>query len=100
MFALRQRKKEWEHHNQQVLVRLVQTSADVSVESVKVAGLLTSFLIFLIYKMIRGMLAFATFIFCGSSLIQKVAPGQRPLESHEFNQQPLELQIRTSQPWR
>lgn len=99
MFALQQRKKEWEHYNQRVLVRLVQTSTNVSVESVKAAGLLTSFLIYLIYKTMKGMLALGAFMVCGSQMIRKVAPGKRPLEYYEFNRHTLE-QIRTPHSWR
>lgn len=100
MFALQQRKKEWEHHNRRVLVRLVQTSTDVSVESVKAAGLLTSFLLYLIYKIIRGMLALGAFMICGSQIVRKTGPGQRPLEYHEFSEHQIGSQIRTSQRWR
>jgi hypothetical protein len=99
MFALQQKKKEWEYHNQRVLVRLVQTSTDVSVESVKAAGLVTSFLIYLIYKMIRGMLALGALMISGSQIIRHVAPGQPPQEYHEFNQPRLE-QTRNAQRWR
>lgn len=87
---LLRRKCEWEYQNQLVLARLVQTSSDVSVESVKAAGLVTSFLLFLIYKMIRGMLAIGGLIFCGPRLVRQVAPEQRPLEYHEFNKTELE----------
>jgi len=100
MFALQQKRKEWEHQNQKVLVRLVQTSTNVSVESVKAAGLLTSFLIYLIYKMISGMLALCAFLFYGPQLVRNVAPGKRPLEYHEFNQHSLESQIKSAQRWR
>jgi hypothetical protein len=100
MFALTQRKKEWEYQNQKILLRLVQTSSDVSVESVKTAGLVTSFLLYLIYKMIRGMLALGAFLLLGPQPVRKVAPGQRPLEYHEFNQQHLENQLRSAPRWR
>ena len=88
---LLRRKYEWEQQNQQVLVRLVQTSSDVSVESVKAAGLVTSFLLFLIYKMIKGMLAVGSLLFRGPQLVRQVAPQQRPLEYHEFNKTELEV---------
>lgn len=92
MQSLLQKKKEWEFENQKVLLRLVQTSSDVSVESVKAAGLVTSFLLFLIYKMIRGMLALGSLFLYSPTLVQKVGPGYEPLEQHEFLQQPLEFQ--------
>jgi hypothetical protein len=85
MEALLRKKREWEFQNQQVLLKLVQTSSDVSVESVKTAGLVTSFLAYLIYVMIRGMLAFGGFILNGPVLVRKVAPGVQPQEFHEFN---------------
>lgn len=100
MFALLQKKKEWEFQNQKLLLKLVQTSSDVTVESVKTAGLVTSFLIYLIYKLIRGMLALGALIFYGPQLVRKVAPGHKPLEYHEFNQQHLENQARSLPRWR
>ncbi|RYZ81487.1 MAG: hypothetical protein EOP06_23385 [Proteobacteria bacterium] len=57
MFALKQRKKQWEHQNEKVLLQIVQTSSDVSLESVKMLGLLTSFMLFLVYKIVRAALA-------------------------------------------
>lgn len=87
---LLQKKYEWEQQNQQVLVRLVQTSSDVSVESVKAAGLVTSFLLYLIYKGIRGMLAVGSLLFRGPQLVREVAPQHKPLEFHEFNKTELE----------
>lgn len=92
MQSLLQKTKEWEYENQKVFLRLIQTSSDVSVESVKAAGLLTSFLVFVIYKMIRSMLALGAVFIYSPQLVQRVAPGERPLESHEFQQQQLELQ--------
>jgi hypothetical protein len=100
MFALMQKKKEWEFQNHQVFLKLVRTSSDVSVESVKKAGLLTSFLVYLIYKTIRGMLALGAMMFVGPQLVRKVAPGTKPLKHHEFHQPRLEPTARTAQPWR
>ena len=56
MNALLRKKREWEYHNEQTLLRLVKTSADVSVVSVKKAGLITSFLLYIAYKAIEIML--------------------------------------------
>lgn len=92
MQSLLQKKQEWEFENQKVLLKLVQTSSEVSVESVKAAGLVTSFLVFLIYKMIRGMLALGTLFLYSQTLVQRVSPELKPLEQHEFQQQQLELQ--------
>lgn len=85
MEALLRKKREWEFQNHKVLLKLVQTSSDVSVESVKTAGLVTSFLAYLIFIMIRGMLALGSFILSGPELVRKVAPGTQPQEFHEFN---------------
>jgi hypothetical protein len=93
MEALLRKKKEWEFQNQKVLLKLVQTSSDVSVESVKKAGLVTSFLLFLIYKMIRGMFALGAFLFYAPKMVRYEAPGYQPLESHEFNKHQLEARL-------
>lgn len=76
MNALMRKKKIWEYQNERYLLKLVETSADVSVESVKKAGLITSFLVYLLYKALGGVLAltFATFI--GPKLIRTTAPGE------------------------
>jgi len=100
MNALVQKKKEWEFQNQKVLVKLVQTSSDLSVESVKKAGLVTSFLLFLIYKVISGMLALGAFLIYSPQMVRKVSPGAKPLETHEFNRPHLKMQARSIQPWR
>ncbi|MGZ3795494.1 MAG: hypothetical protein ACXVB1_03970 [Pseudobdellovibrionaceae bacterium] len=93
MEALIRKKNEWEFQNQQVLLKLVQTSSDVSVESVKKAGLVTSFLLFLIYKMIRGMLALGALMISAPRMVRNEAPGCQPLESHQFNNHHLESQL-------
>jgi hypothetical protein len=93
MEALIRKKKEWEFQNQQVLLKLVQTSSDVSVESVKKAGLVTSFLFFLIYKTIRGMLALGALMIYAPRMVRNEAPGHQPLESHQFNHHHLESQL-------
>ena len=100
MNALLQKKREWEYQNQQVLLRLVQTSSDVSVESVKKAGLLTSFLLYVIYALIRGMLATGAALFQEPQLVRQIAPQSRPLESHEFNREQLAAQLETLRPRR
>lgn len=92
MQSLLQKTKEWEFENQQVLLKLVRSSSDVSVESVKVAGRITSFLLFVIYKMIRGMLAVGAVFLYSPQLVRRVAPSERPLEFYEFQQSPLESQ--------
>lgn len=95
MEVLLQKKREWEFQNHLVLKRLIQSTAELSVESVKAAGLLTSFLLYLIYIVIRGMLVIATMLFCGPRLVRKVSPHHRPQEPHEFNPEYSELQCRS-----
>ena len=73
--AILRRKKIWEYQNERTLLRLVETSADVSVESVKKAGLLTSFLLYLVYKTLEGMLAIVATMFVGPRLIRHTGPG-------------------------
>jgi len=85
MEALLRKKREWEFQSHKVLLKLVRTSSDMSVESVKKAGLVTSFLAYLIYTLVRGMLAFVGFMLNGPTLVRKVAPGFKPQEFHEFN---------------
>jgi hypothetical protein len=100
MNALLQKKREWEHQNKKVLLRLVRTSSDVSVESVKTAGLVTSFLLYMIYALIRWMLAAGATLVKEPQLVRQVAPQQRPLETHEFNRQQLAAQLETMRPRR
>lgn len=103
MNALLQKKREWEYQNRKVLVRLVRTSSDVSVESVAaklfLAGLLTSFLLFLVYQMIKGMLvlggSLTGALLRGPQLVRQVAPEFRPQEAHEFNQAHLEESLKS-----
>ena len=94
MNALLRRKKEWEFHNEQFLLMLVATSTDVSVESVRKAGLLTSFLMYLVYKLIGGMLAIAFAIFEGPRLVRLTAPEQLH-ENVEVNSYQLESKIKS-----
>ena len=93
MNALLRKKKEWEFHNERFLLKLVETSADVSVESVKKAGLLTSFLVYLVYKFLGGMLAIAFAIFIGPRLVRQTEPEQLH-ENVEVTSYQLESQIK------
>jgi hypothetical protein len=79
---LLRKKKEWEFQNERYLLRLVETSADVSIESVKKAGLLTSFLMYILYKLLGVVLALLALMFKGP----KLAP--------ERTLQQLEIQVR------
>ena len=93
MNALMRKKRKWEYQNERYFLKLVETSADVSVESVKKAGLVTSFLVYLLYKALGGVLAltFATFI--GPKLIRTTAPGEFA-EEVETPKHQLEAQIK------
>lgn len=93
MNALLRKKKIWEYQNERYLLKLVETSADVSVESVKKAGLITSFLVYLMYKALGCVLAltFATFI--GPKLIRVTAPGE-PTEEVETSEHQLQSRIK------
>lgn len=95
MNALLRRKKEWEFQNEQYFLRLVETSADVSVESVKRAGLLISFLMYLVYKISRGVLAIANAIFRRPYLVRHTSP-EKPCEIVEASAHQLEFQIKNS----
>ncbi|WP_374076094.1 hypothetical protein [Bdellovibrio bacteriovorus] len=93
MNALLRKKKEWEFQNERYLLKLVEASADVSVESVKRAGLLTSFLAYLVYKLLGGMLAIASAIFRGPQLVRYTSP-EKVFETVEISTYQLESQIK------
>lgn len=93
MNALLRKKQEWEFQNEQYFLRLVETSADVSVESVKRAGLLTSFLLYLMYKIIGGVLAIAAAIFKGPRLVRYTS-SEHHFEQVEVSSHLLELKIK------
>ncbi|UOF00599.1 hypothetical protein [Bdellovibrio reynosensis] len=93
MNALLRKKKEWEFQNERYLLKLVETSADMSIESVKKAGLLTSFLVYLVYKILGGMLAIASAMFRGPLLVRYSAP-EKMYEQVELSTYQLESRIR------
>jgi hypothetical protein len=99
MNTLLRKKKIWEYQNEKYLLKLVETSADVSVESVKKAGLLTSFLVYLVYRFLGGMLAIAFAMFIGPKLIRITAPGELA-EEVETPEHRLEFQIKNPVIWR
>jgi hypothetical protein len=74
MQSLLRIKKNWEFQNELYLMKLVETSADVSIESVKKAGLVTSFLLYVVYKILGVVLAVLAVMFKGPRLIRFVAP--------------------------
>lgn len=93
MNALLRKKKEWEFQNERYFLKLVSTSADVSIESVKRAGLLTSFLAYLVYKILGGMLAIASAILRGPQLVRYTSP-EKVYETVETSHLQLESQIK------
>lgn len=86
MNALMRKKQEWEYQNERYLLKLVEASEDVSVESVKRAGLLTSFLVYVMYKICGGVLLVAYAIFKGPKLVRYVS-AEKPYEvvQHSLN---------------
>lgn len=93
MNALLRKKKQWETVNEKYFLKLVETSADVSVESVKKAGLLTSFLLYLVYKTLGGVLAIAFAMMIGPKLKRFTAPEEQA-EELEIPFYRLESQIK------
>ncbi|HEX7674661.1 MAG TPA: hypothetical protein VF412_10845 [Bdellovibrio sp.] len=86
MHALLRKKRNWEYRNERTLLRLVETSADVSVESVKKAGQITSFLLYLAYKAVGLMLAIARCTLNGPRLYRYNTP--------ELVAEPVEQELR------
>ena len=76
MNALLRKKRKWEYKNERTLLRLVETSADVSVESVRKAGQLTSFLLYIVYKTVWIGLAIARCMFIRPRLYRYHNPAQ------------------------
>lgn len=95
MHALLRKKKEWEFQNEQYFLRLVETSTDVSVESVKRAGRIASFLVYLVYKINRVMLVIVNAILQGPNLVRHTAP-EKPYEKVELSKNQLEFQLMSS----
>jgi len=93
MHALLRKKRKWEYHNERTLLRLVTTSVDVSVESVKKAGQITSFLLYLVYKTLGVMLAIARWIYQRPELKLYVEPNSAP-ETVEPHLQNLEIKLK------
>ena len=89
---LMRKKKEWEFQNERYLLRLVETSADVSIESVKKAGLLTSFLMYILYKLMGVVLALLALMFKGPRLVRFYSPDI--FENLERAPEQLEIQVR------
>lgn len=80
MNALLRKKKDWEYHNEKTLLRLVETSADISIESVKKAGQITSFLLYIVYKTIGIVLALANWMLLMPAMKRHVSPQHVPID--------------------
>lgn len=74
MNALLRKKAIWKYRNQRVLLRLLESSADVYVESVVKAGHVMSFLLYLVYQSPGLMLAILEWILQGPELKRRVQP--------------------------
>ncbi|MBK9323466.1 MAG: hypothetical protein IPM97_11095 [Bdellovibrionaceae bacterium] len=94
MNVLKHKKKEWEYQNEQVLLKLVEASTDVSIESVKKAGLITSFLAYILYKLLGVMLAFASALLRGPQLIRYTSP-EKIFESVDISADHAEVQMQS-----
>lgn len=93
MNALLRKKRNWEYRNERTLLRLVATSADVSVDSVKKAGQITSFLLYIAYKAVGAMLAVARCTLKGPRLYRYHTP-ERAAEPVEAELQRLEARAK------
>lgn len=93
MNTLLRKKRIWEYHNERTLWRLVEASADVSTESVKKAGQITCFLLYIVYKTLGGMLAIARWMLQRPQLQRFITPERAP-EPVEQNLQQLEASLR------
>ena len=73
--AISRRMRLWEYRNERTLWKLVENSAEITVECVKKAGLITSFLLYIVYKALEGVLAITRMMFVGPRLIRHNSPG-------------------------
>jgi hypothetical protein len=74
MNALLRKKAVWKYRNQRVLLRLLESSADVYGESVVKAGHVMSFLLYLVYCTPGTMLAILEWILQGPDLKRRDHP--------------------------
>lgn len=95
MQAFLHKKKVWEYHNQRMFFRLVRCSNNATVEIVKAAGLATSFLLYLVYKIVQGMLVVLGSLIAEPPLVRRISPQKPPESYHEFQQHSLELKIKS-----
>ena len=95
MNAISRKKKEWEYRNELFLNEMVATTATISIQSVKKAGQLTSFLAYVMYRMLGGVLAIAFMMFVGPKLIRETSP-EDAAEEVSLTLQQLESRIKNS----
>lgn len=93
MNALLRKQAVWKYRNQRVLLRLVDSSADVYVESVVKAGHVMSFLLYLVYRTPGFMLAILEWTLQGPELKRRVQP-YAPAEVVQPNLQELEARLK------
>lgn len=93
MNALLRKKKVWEYRNERTFLRLVETSADVTVESAKKAGQITSFLLFMVYRTPRILLAITRWTLLNPRL-QRYSNPVTPAEAVEPTLQSLEAKLK------
>jgi hypothetical protein len=95
MEAFLQKKKEWEFQNHQVLRRLVLSTTSLSKECVKAAGIIVSFLLYLVFVVVKAVFCIGAVFFHGPRLIRRVGPHQKPQAFHEFHPNHAEIQLRS-----
>ncbi|WP_413576203.1 hypothetical protein ACLVWU_17615 [Bdellovibrio sp. HCB290] len=93
MNAFMRKKAVWKYRNERVFWRLVDSSADVYVESVIKAGHVTSFLLYLVYRAPGLMLAISEWILQGPALKRRDNP--HVPEAVEPNKHLLESRLRS-----
>lgn len=88
-FASKQKFERWEAENHEHFLQLVQESQRLSKQSLTRIAKLSSFTLYLLYAASKSGWIIARILFVGPELIQRVAPGQRPLERYEFERKDL-----------
>lgn len=92
MNALLRKKAVWKYRNERVFWRLVDSSADVYVESVVKAGHVMSFLLYLVYRTPGLMLAIFEWIL--QPALQRRAQPYAPAEAVEPSLHALEARLK------
>lgn len=82
MYALERRKREWEYQNQQRWLKLVAVTGVTAKESVDRAGIVISFLLYIILKAASWMGAWGRLLWHGHRPVVRTGPWQTE-ELHE-----------------